>query len=210
MISPTGFRHIVDGQQRVLRARLSPSGDQARRQVSQHHGPGEAAGPAGARAARLLRAQERAGRSAAPVDPTVTLLNSPMPVGGLGLRLTRERRPRHRRQRQRVYHHGRDRRQSDSRRAGTGGATAKVNVAFAALDMSGNVKASGRKSMDLAVRPEATPQIAERGLRLVTGVRAPARALSASARRARIGERPERLDLLGSGDSGFFEIQPCR
>jgi len=118
------------------------------------------------RARRGYYALKNAPPSAVAIDPTVTLLNSPMPVGGLGLRLTASA----------LRGSGANVRVlatieidgSQITAGRTGAPTAKVDVAFAALDMSGNVKASGRKSMDLAVRPEATPQIAERGLRLVT------------------------------------------
>jgi len=44
----------------------------------------------------------------------------------------------------------------------------RVNVAFVAIDQLGKVAASGRKSMDLAVKPESRKAIAEHGLRLVT------------------------------------------
>jgi hypothetical protein len=49
-----------------------------------------------------------------------------------------------------------------------GAFSTQVNLTYAAVDMSANVKASGRKSLDLAIRPETRQSIAENGLRLVT------------------------------------------
>jgi len=44
----------------------------------------------------------------------------------------------------------------------------KIEVAYAAIDLSAKVVASGRKTLDLSVRPETRQAMADRGLRLVT------------------------------------------
>ncbi len=111
-----------------------------------------------------------AANSSAPVvDPAIELINSPMAVGGLGLRTTV------------VTDKGagaKVRVQSTLEIAGSMLTTAlaadagvsgnRVNVAYVAIDQAGKVAASGRKSMDLAVKPESRKAIAEYGLRLVT------------------------------------------
>jgi VWFA-related protein len=101
-------------------------------------------------------------------DPTVTLLNSPMPVGGLGLRLTtaslRDKASDKVIVPITVEFNG-----SDLVLDGSN----KLNVMYVAIDMSGKVHASGQKTMDLAIRPESRKAVATNGLRLVTEVMLP-------------------------------------
>jgi VWFA-related protein len=119
------------------------------------------------RARRGYYALKEAPAAAAPVEPTVALLNSPMPVGGLGLRLTASA-VRASPATARVFTTIEvDGRQVTIEGRGGGFAT-KVDLAYAALDMSGNVKASGRKSLDLVIRQETRQSVSEHGLRLVT------------------------------------------
>lgn len=102
-------------------------------------------------------------KAAPPPDPTVTLLNSPMPVGGLGLRLTtatlKDKASKKVIVPVTVEFTGKDL---------TLDGNNKVNVAYVAIDMSGKVHASGQKTMDLALRPESRKAVAANGLRLVT------------------------------------------
>jgi VWFA-related protein len=109
--------------------------------------------------------REATGKPAPPPDPTVTLLNSPMPVGGLGLRLStaslRDKASDKVIVPITVEFNG-----SDLVLDGSN----KVNVMYVALDMSGKVHASGQKTMDLAIRPESRKAVAANGLRLVTEV----------------------------------------
>ena len=107
----------------------------------------------------------------APVDPTISLLNSPLAVSGLGLRLTTST----------MKGDGQNVRVAmtielagSDLGANVGGATDnKVDLTYAALDTSANVKASGRKTLDLALKPETRAAIAESGLRLVTELQVP-------------------------------------
>ena len=119
------------------------------------------------RARRGYYASKDSKPAAAPADPTILLLNSPMPVGGLGLRLTTTT----------LKGAGQNVKVlltvevdgSQITIAGRNGAFAtKLDLTYAAVDMSANVKASGRKSLDLAIRPETRQSISEHGLRLVT------------------------------------------
>ena len=109
-----------------------------------------------------------AAKPATPPDPTVTLLNSPMPVGGLGLRLStaslRDKATDKVIVPITVEFNG-----SDLVLDGSN----KVNVMYVAVDMSGKVHASGHKTMDLAIRPESRKAVAANGLRLVTEVMLP-------------------------------------
>ena len=115
--------------------------------------------------------KDAAALAAAPaVDPVIELINSPMAVGGLGMRTTL------------TVEKGigaKVRVQPTLEISGELLAKAlaadvevpgnRVNIAFVAIDQaSGKVAASGRKSMDLAVKPESRKAIAEHGLRLVT------------------------------------------
>ncbi len=107
----------------------------------------------------------------APVDPTISLLNSPLAVSGLGLRMTTST----------MKGDGQNVRVAmtielagSDLGANVGGATDnKVDLTFAALDLSANVKASGRKTLDLALKPETRAAITEGGLRLVTELQVP-------------------------------------
>ena len=102
-----------------------------------------------------------------PPDPTTLLLNSPMPVGGLGLRLTTTTLKGTGKNVKVLLTVEVDGRQiTIADRNGT--FATKVDLTYAAVDMSANVKASGRKSLDLAIVPETRKSIAEYGLRLVT------------------------------------------
>jgi VWFA-related protein len=116
------------------------------------------------RARKGYYASREANAKAAPApDPTVTLLNSPMPVGGLGLRLTtaslRDKASEKVIVPITVEFAGRDLVLEGNN---------KVNVTYVALDMSGKVHASGQKTMDLAIRPESRKAVSTNGLRLVT------------------------------------------
>jgi len=100
------------------------------------------------------------------VDPLVTLLNSPLPVGGLGLRLTAspmKGTPPNDRVHLTVEIAARD--LAAAAKSATG---SKVELSFIAVDSSGKVFGSGRKTMDLALRPETRQSVADRGIRLVT------------------------------------------
>jgi VWFA-related protein len=108
----------------------------------------------------------------APIDPTVSLLNSPLPVSGLGLKMTlatmKGTAPN-------VHvaviveFSGPDI-VPDPAKVPAGD---KIDLTFATLDLGGKVVASGRKSMSLDVRPETRQSIAEHGMRLVTGFDVP-------------------------------------
>jgi hypothetical protein len=103
---------------------------------------------------------------APPVDPTVTLLNSPLPVSGLGLRVTASPMkgpPPNDRVHLTVEVAGKD--LAAAAKSPTGG---KVDLSFLAVDASGKVFGSGRKTMDLALKPETRQSVADRGIRLVT------------------------------------------
>ncbi len=100
-----------------------------------------------------------------PADPTITLLNSPLPVGGLGLRLTtgalKDRTTATVLVPLAVEFNGRDLVLDGKNR---------VNLTYVAIDMAGAVRASGQKTLDLAIRPESRKAVAEHGLRLVTEI----------------------------------------
>ena len=108
----------------------------------------------------------------APVDPTVSLLNSPLPVSGLGMKMTlatmKGTAPN-------VHvdviveFNGPDI-VPDPTKVPAGD---KIDLTYAAIDLGGKVAASGRKSMPLDVRPETRQSIAENGMRLVTGFDVP-------------------------------------
>src|SRR5262249_49624133 len=108
----------------------------------------------------------------APPDPTIALLNSPLPVGGLGMRMTtammKGTAPN-------VHvdvileFNGPDI-MPDPDKAPAGD---KIELTYATLDLSAKTVASGRKTLDLAVRPETRQAIAERGMRFVTGFEVP-------------------------------------
>jgi VWFA-related protein len=104
----------------------------------------------------------------APVDPTITLLNSPMPVGGLGLRLAtstlKDRASENVHVQVTVEFNGKDLVLDKDN---------KVNLSYVAIDMSGKVHASGQKTLDLALRPESRKAVAANGLRLVTEMSLP-------------------------------------
>jgi VWFA-related protein len=106
-----------------------------------------------------------AAKAAAPVDPTVALLNSPMPIGGLGLRLTtsslRDKASTKVIVPITVEFNGADLVLDGSN---------KVTVMYVAIDMSGKVLASGHKIMDLAIRPESRKAVTANGMRLVTEI----------------------------------------
>ena len=106
-------------------------------------------------------------KNAAPaIDPVIELINSPMAVGGLGLRTTV------------AIDKGtgaKARVQPTLEIAGGTLTTAlaadanggnRVNVAYAAIDQNGKVAASGRKTM--TILPEQRKSVAEHGLRLIT------------------------------------------
>jgi VWFA-related protein len=107
--------------------------------------------------------KEAAANAPPPPDPTITLLNSPMPVGGLGLRLTtatlKDKASTKVIIPVTVEFTGKDLVLEGNN---------KVNVAYVAIDMSGKVHASGQKTMDLNIRPESRKAVAANGLRLVT------------------------------------------
>ena len=116
------------------------------------------------RARKGYYAVKETNANAAPApDATITLLNSPMPVGGLGLRLTtatlKDKSSKKVIVPVTVEFNGLDLVLDGNN---------KVNVAFVAIDMSGKVHASGQKTMDLAIRPESRKAVAANGLRLVT------------------------------------------
>jgi VWFA-related protein len=114
-------------------------------------------------------ANAAASAKAAPApDPTVTLLNSPMPVAGLGLRLSTAS-LRDKASDKVIIPITVEFNGSDLVLDGTN----KVNVMYVAVDMSGKVHASGQKTMDLAIRPESRKAVASNGLRLVTEVMLP-------------------------------------
>jgi len=108
----------------------------------------------------------------APPDPTISLLNSPLPVGGLGMTMTlatmKGTAPN-------VHvdvtleFSGRDV-MPDAANAAPGD---RIELSYATLDLSAKVVASARKTLDLAVRPETRQAIAEHGIRLVTGFDVP-------------------------------------
>lgn len=107
-----------------------------------------------------------------PADPTIGLLNSPLAVSGLGLRLSTSMTKgdaQNVRVAMTIELAGSD------LGASAGGATDnKVDLTFAALDTSANVKASGRKTLDLTLmKPETRAAIAEGSLRLVTELQVP-------------------------------------
>jgi len=125
------------------------------------------------RARRGYYAARDIGRAdAPPVDPAIALLNSPMPVGGLGLRLaasmlkgaeknvqvfvTAEVNGRH------LTLESRD-----------GASSGKVDVSYAAVDMTGKVWASGRKTLDVPLTAGTREAVVENGLRLVTELSLP-------------------------------------
>ncbi len=120
------------------------------------------------RARKGYYAMRNAAAAATPVDPTVALLNSPMPVGGLGLRLTtstlKDRASTNVRVHLTVELNGRDLVLDGNN---------KVNLSYVALDMSGKVHASGVKTMDLAIRQASRQAVTEHGLRLVTELELP-------------------------------------
>jgi VWFA-related protein len=120
------------------------------------------------RARKGYYALRNADPAATPVDPTVALLNSPMPVGGLGLRLTtstlKDRASANVRVQMTVELNGRDLVLDGNN---------KVNLSYVALDMSGKVHASGVKTMDLAIREASRRAVTEHGLRLVTELELP-------------------------------------
>ena len=166
----TGFRKIVednsayyvlgynvenpknDGKFHEITVRVKRPGVQVRARKG-YYAPSAAAAAAAAKAGP-------------PPDPTVTLLNSPMPVGGLGMRLSTAS-LRGKRDDDKVIvpitveFNGRDLVLDGNN---------KVNVMYVALDMSGKVLTSGQKTMDLAIRPESRKAVAENGLRLVTEI----------------------------------------
>ena len=103
-----------------------------------------------------------------PVDPTITLVNSPMAMTGLGLRLATAT----------MKGDGpNDRVQMTIELAGPDLAAnapdGKVDLTYVVIDGSAKVKASGRKSIDLSLKPETRNAIAEAGLRLVTDLQVP-------------------------------------
>jgi VWFA-related protein len=107
-----------------------------------------------------------------PADPTVELLNSPMPLTGLGLRMTTStlkgtapnvRVP------ITVEIAGRDI-ATDPKNDTMANS---VKLTYVALDMSGNVKAKGFKTMDVPIKSDTRQTIAERGLRLVMEIELP-------------------------------------
>lgn len=109
----------------------------------------------------------------APVDPTITLLNSPMAVSGLGMRLatsTMKGDAGNVRVQMTIDLAGPD---LGANATPTNAADNKVDLTFAILDGAAKVKASGRKTLELAVKPETRAAIAESGLRLVTELQVP-------------------------------------
>ncbi|HYN10219.1 MAG TPA: VWA domain-containing protein [Vicinamibacterales bacterium] len=107
-----------------------------------------------------------------PADPTVELLNSPMPLGGLGLRLTTSTMKgtaSNVRVHVTVEVAGRDVAldpKNDS-------IANSVKLSYVALDLSGKIRASGLKTMDVSINPETRQTIADRGLRLVMEIELP-------------------------------------
>jgi VWFA-related protein len=103
----------------------------------------------------------------APADPTVELLNSPMPLGGLGLRMTTSSvkgTASNVRVHVTVEVAGRDialHPKNDS-------IANAVKLSYVALDLSGKIRANGSKTMDVSISPDTRKAIADRGLRLVT------------------------------------------
>ncbi len=105
-----------------------------------------------------------------PADPTIALLNSPMAVSGLGLRLatnTLKGDAQNVRVQMTIELAGAD------LAAATTATDGKVDLTYAVIDGSAAVKASGRKSLDLALKPETRAAIAASGLRLVTELQVP-------------------------------------
>ena len=119
------------------------------------------------RARKGYYASKTANSDAPPPDPTTTLLNSPLQVSGLGMRMTTGlmmgKAP-NMRVNVVVEFNGADV-MPDPVNAVPGD---KIEVAYAAIDLSAKVAASGRKTLELSVRPETRQAMAERGLRLVT------------------------------------------
>ena len=107
-----------------------------------------------------------------PADPTVELLNSPMPLTGLGLRMTTSTvkgAASNVRVHVTVEVAGRDialHPKNDS-------VANTVKLSYVALDLSGKIRASGFKTMDVSISPETRQAIADRGLRLVTEIELP-------------------------------------
>jgi VWFA-related protein len=110
--------------------------------------------------------------AAAPPDPTISLLNSPLPVGGLGMRMTtatmKGAAPNV--HVEAILEFSGSDIMPDVANVPPGD---RIELSYAALDLSGKVAASGRKTLDLAVRPETRQSIADHGLRLVTGFDVP-------------------------------------
>ncbi|HUL71675.1 MAG TPA: VWA domain-containing protein [Vicinamibacterales bacterium] len=119
------------------------------------------------RARKGYYAAKNAGPETAPPDPTTALLNSPMQVSGLGIRmmtgLMKGTAP-NSRVNIVVEFNGADVMPDPA----NGAPGDKIEVAYAAIDGSAKVIASGRKTLELPVRPETRQSIADRGLRLVT------------------------------------------
>jgi VWFA-related protein len=107
-----------------------------------------------------------------PADPTIELLNSPLALGGLGMRLTTSTMKgtaSNVRVHVTVELAGRDIALDPKNDA----LANTVKLSYVALDMSGKIRASGNKTMDVSIRPETRQAIAERGLRLVTEMELP-------------------------------------
>ncbi len=106
------------------------------------------------------------------LDPTISLLNSPLPVGGLGMKMTlatmKGTAP-NVHVTMIVEFNGPDI-VPDPAKVPAGD---KIDLSFATLDLGAKVVASGRKTMNLDVRPETRQAIAEHGMRLVTGFDVP-------------------------------------
>jgi len=107
-----------------------------------------------------------------PSDPTVELLNSPMPLTGLNLRMTTStlkgtapnvRVP------ITVEVAGKDIAVDPKNES----LANTVRLTYVALDLSGNVKAKGFKTMDVPIKADTRQTIAERGLRLVMEIELP-------------------------------------
>jgi VWFA-related protein len=106
--------------------------------------------------------------SVATADPTITLLNSPMPMGGLLMRLsaaTLRGTPGKHRVVVALEFEGRDLAFSDAPVQPQGN---QVDISYVALDMGGTIHASGRKALDLSVSASSRQSVAANGLRLVT------------------------------------------
>lgn len=109
----------------------------------------------------------------APVDPTITLVNSPMAMSGLGMRLATSMMKGDAgnvRVAMTIDLAGPD---LGANTPAANAADNKVDLTFVILDGSAKVKASGRKTLDLAVTPATRAAIAESGLRLVTELQVP-------------------------------------